>query len=92
MVINEPDDGRSYGMAKIAEWIGDEDMPLTKEDLREYEDREIRMSNDESIKFKQVLDHVEDEGEYEELQDMWKALGVGFRSFEDKIRRRYNLD
>ncbi|MFB6283891.1 MAG: DUF5785 family protein [Halobacteria archaeon] len=92
MVINEPEDGRSYGMAKVSQWVDEEDLPLTKQDLDEYADRRIRMSNEKEVTFRDVLKEVDDEGPYEDLPEMWKALSPGFRELEPEIKRRYGSE
>ena len=89
MPINEPDDGKSYGMSAVANWIEEDDFPTTKDDLlSRFSDREMMLSNDSETTFGEVMEHVEQE-EYEDIVDFWGALGDGFRVVDERIRKRY---
>jgi hypothetical protein len=89
MPINEPDDGKSYGMSAVANWIEEDDFPTTKEDLlSRFSDREMMLGYDEEATFGEIMEHVEQE-EYEDIVDFWGALGDGFRATDERIRERY---
>ena len=89
MPINEPDDGKSYGMSAVANWIEEDDFPTTKEDLlSRFSDREMMLGYDSETTFGELMEHVEKE-EYEDIVDFWGALGDGFRAVDERIRKRY---
>ncbi|MFP4633264.1 MAG: DUF5785 family protein [Halobacteriales archaeon] len=91
MPIVEPEDGRSYGMAEVANWVDEEDLPMSRDDLEEYSDRDLMLAHDEKVRFGDVLEHV-DHGEFDELVDLWGALGEGFRQVDPRVRERYMQD
>ncbi len=89
MPINEPDDGKSYGMSAVANWIEEDDFPTNKDDLvSRFSDREIMLSHESETTFGDVMEHVEQE-EYEDIVDFWSALGEGFRAVDERVRERY---
>ena len=89
MPINEPDDGKSYGMSAVANWVEEDDFPTTKDDLlSRFSDREMMLSHDKEVTFGEVMEHVEQE-EYEDIVDFWSALGEGFRAVDERVRERY---
>ena len=89
MPINEPDDGKSYGMSAVANWIEEDDFPTTKDEmLSRFSDREVMLGNDEEVRFGEIMEHVEQE-EYEDIVDFWGALGEGFRAVDERIKQRY---
>lgn len=88
MTITEPGSGNEYGMRAVAEWIEEDDLPLTTDDLRgRFGDRRIMLAFDTTVEFDEVLAHVEDE-EYGTLTEMWAGLGDGFRAVDPR-RERY---
>lgn len=79
MQINEPDDGRSYGMAAVANWIDDDAFPLTVTQLeQQFGDRHVMLDRETTVTFADVLDRV-DRTEFEEFTDLWRSLGDVFR-------------
>jgi len=89
MPINEPDDGKSYGMSAVANWIEEDDFPTNKDDLvSRFSDREMMLSYQSETTFGEVMEHVEQE-EYEDIVDFWGALGEGFSAVDERIRERY---
>lgn len=89
MPINEPDDGKSYGMSAVANWIEEDDFPTTKDDLlSRFSDREVMLGYDKETTFGELMEHVEQD-EYEDIVDFWGALGDGFRATDERIRERY---
>jgi hypothetical protein len=89
MPINEPDDGKSYGMSAVANWIEEDDFPTTKDDLlSRFSDREMMLSYDSKTTFGEVMEGVEQE-EYEDIVDFWGALGDGLREADERIKDRY---
>jgi len=89
MPINEPNDGKSYGMSAVANWIEEDDFPTTKEDLvSRFAEKEMMLGHDAEATFGEVMEHVE-QGEYEDIVDFWGALGEGFRAVDDRVRGRY---
>jgi hypothetical protein len=89
MPINEPDDGKSYGMSAVANWIEEDDFPTTKDDLlSRFSDREVMLGYDKETTFGELMEHVEQD-EYEDIVDFWGALGDGFRAADERIRERY---
>lgn len=85
MVINEPEDGRSYGMAAVTNWVDEGDFPTTKSDLKSsFGDREIMLDYQTTITFSDVLEEV-DEDEFEEMVDLWKALGKALRRIDPPL-------
>jgi len=89
MPINEPDDGKSYGMSAVANWIEEDDFPTTKEDLlSRFSDREVMLGYNKETTFGEIMENVEQE-EYEDIVDFWGALGDGFRVVDERIRKRY---
>ncbi len=89
MPIVEPEDGNGYGMKAASTWIDEDDLPVSRGDLEEYGDREIMLAFDEEIRFSDVLEHVDDEGPWEEMTEMWRALGPGFRAVNPRVQDRY---
>lgn len=88
MTITEPEGGNEYGMRAVADWIHEDDLPLTTGDLRDrYGDRDVMLSFEDTVSFGDVLEHVED-GEWDDLTAMWDALGDGFRAVDPR-RDRY---
>ncbi len=92
MPIVEPEDGKSYGMKKVSDWVDEDDLPLSKDDLRKYADIPVRLAYDREVEFGEVLENVEDEGPWEELVEMWFALGEGFRAVDPRVGERYQGD
>jgi len=89
MPINEPDDGKSYGMSAVANWIEEDDFPTTKEDLlSRFGDRQVMLAHDSEMNFGEIMEHVEQE-EYEDIVDFWSALGEGLRAVDERIKERY---
>ncbi|MDZ7688683.1 MAG: DUF5785 family protein [Halobacteriales archaeon] len=89
MPINEPDDGKSYGMSAVANWIEEDDFPTTKDDLlSRFSDRDVMLGYDTETTFGEIMEHVEQE-EYDDIVDFWGALGDGFRAVDERIRERY---
>ncbi|MDY6779104.1 MAG: DUF5785 family protein [Halobacteria archaeon] len=89
MTITEPDDGKSYGMSAVANWVEEDEFPLTKDDLRSrFGDKEIMLSYEEEVRFSEVLDEVTQD-EYEDIVDLWGSLGDAFREIDEKVQRRY---
>jgi hypothetical protein len=89
MPINEPDDGKSYGMSAVANWIEEDDFPTTKDDLlSRFSDREMMLSYDSKTTFGEAMEGVEQE-EYEDIVDFWGALGDGLREADERIKDRY---
>lgn len=89
MPIREPEDGKSYGMSAVANWVEEDDFPTTKEDLlSRFGDREMMLGHDSEVTFGEVMEHVEQE-EYEDLVGFWSALGDGFRAVDERVRQRY---
>ncbi|MDY6765196.1 MAG: DUF5785 family protein [Halobacteria archaeon] len=82
MVINEPEDGRSYGMAAVTNWVDEDDFPTTKADLESrFGDREVMLDYQTTTNFSDVLEEV-DEDEFEEMVDLWKSLGKALRRID----------
>ncbi|XGI83892.1 DUF5785 family protein [Halorutilales archaeon Cl-col2-1] len=81
MAITEPDDGRSYGMAKVTHWVDEEDFPITKDDLEEHADEDLMLSYEESVRFGDVLERV-DQTEFDGIVDMWQSLGDVLRQID----------
>jgi hypothetical protein len=89
MPIKEPDDGKSYGMSAVANWIEEDDFPTTKEDLlSRFGDREVMLGHDTQETFGGIMEQVEQE-EYEDIVEFWSALGDGFRAVDERIEERY---
>lgn len=88
MAINEPEDGKSYGISAVANWVGEEDFPLSREDLEEFGDRKVMLAYDRSVRFGEVLEHVEGE-EFGDIVELWGALGDAFREIDPVLQRRY---
>jgi len=89
MPIDEPDDGKSYGMSAVANWIEEDDFPTTKDDLlSRFSDRDVMLGYDEETTFGELMEQTEQD-EYEDLVDFWGALGDGFRAVDGRIRERY---
>jgi len=92
MPINEPDDGKSYGMSAVANWVEEDDFPTTKQDLlSRFGNREMMLSHEETTTFDEVMEHVTQE-EYEDIVDFWGALGDGFREVDERVQERYLKD
>lgn len=91
MVIVEPEDGKSYGMAAVTNWVDEEDFPLTKSYLNNnFGDKEVMLGYDNIVDFSDILDNVEEE-EFEEIVDLWRALGASLRQV-DQRRQRYETE
>lgn len=89
MPINEPDDGKSYGMSAVANWIEEDDFPTTKGDLlSRFGDKKIMLGYDEKTTFEEVMGHTEQE-EYEDMVEFWGALGEGLRAVNGRVQDRY---
>lgn len=88
MGINEPEDGRSYGIAAVANWVDEDDFPLSREDLEEFGDRRVMLAHDRSVGFGEVLEHVDGE-EFDDIVELWGVLGDGFRGIDPVLQRRY---
>lgn len=88
MAINEPEDGKSYGIAAVANWVDEDDFPLSRGDLEEFSDRRVMLAYDRSVRLGKVLEHVEGE-EFGDLVELWGALGDGFREVDEVLSRRY---
>lgn len=92
MTINEPNDGKSYGMSAVANWVEEDDFPTTKKDLvSRFGDNEMMLGHDAQTTFGEVMEHVEQE-EYEDMVGFWSALGEGFRVVDERVRDRYIED
>jgi len=92
MTINEPGDGKSYGMSAVANWVEEDDFPTTKDDLlSRFGGNEMMLSHDETTTFDEVMEGVEQE-EYEDIVDFWGALGEGMRAVDTRVQERYLKD
>lgn len=88
MAIVEPEDGKSYGMAAVTNWVDGDDFPLTAEHLREhFGDEEVFLGFDARVSFGEILDRVEAE-EFTEITDLWQALGSALKEIDSR-RQRY---
>jgi len=89
MTINEPEDGKSYGMSAVANWIEEDEFPTTKADLlSRFGDKKIMLGYDEETTFDEVMNHAEQE-EYEDMVDFWGALGEALRGINGRVQERY---
>jgi hypothetical protein len=89
MPINEPEDGKSYGMSAVANWVEEDDFPTTKEDLvSRFSDKEMMLGYDSETTFGEVMEHVE-QNEYEDIVDFWGAIGEGFREVNSRVQELY---
>lgn len=91
MVIVEPGDGISYGMAAVTNWVDEDDFPLAKSELDdEFGANEVLLAHDHAVTFSELLAVVEEE-EFEDIVDLWRALGAALRELDPNLTR-YQTD
>lgn len=89
MTIEEPEDGKSYGIAAVVKWLDEESLefPMSKSKINsELGGRNLILAHDEIVKFSKILDEVEG-GKYENLEDFLSSLGEGFRAVDSRAKR-----
>ncbi len=89
MTIEEPEDGRSYGIAEVVNWIeeGDLEFPLSKNKISsELGGRDLMLAYDETVQLSEILDEMEDK-QYDTFENFLKSLGEEFRAVDKRAQR-----
>lgn len=88
MAIVEPEDGKSYGIAAVTNWVDGDNFPVSKSALDEaFGEQDVMLAHDHAVEFREILSLVEDE-EFERPEELWQALGVALREIDGR-RQRY---